>query len=78
MGFRVVEATKAACIRRDRGVGRLRRRATVLFFFFAGTFFFAEDCALEDCATAGRLNGARSAHRTATIKKDLMKIDCLR
>ena len=79
MGFRLAEATNAACIRRERGVGRLRRRAATLPPFFLDDWVL-EDWIflLEDCAAAGGARGARSPHSTAAIKKNLISIECQR
>ncbi|MGZ4731695.1 MAG: hypothetical protein ACXVZH_06095 [Terriglobales bacterium] len=64
-----MEATKAACIRRDRGVGWLRRLAATLPRFFLEDWFLEGWTFLvEDCAAAGTAKGARSKHTKATIK----------
>jgi hypothetical protein len=64
MGFRLVEATNAWCIRRNRGDDRLRRLAVA---FFPG---FLEDWALlvEDCAAADGTEGIKFKHKAAPIK----------
>jgi hypothetical protein len=79
MGFRLAEATNAACIRRDRGVERLRVRAAALRPFFLDDWVLDDWIfLLEDCAAASTARGARSPHSTAAIKKTLLSIECQR
>ena len=68
MAFRLEEATKARCMRRNRGDERLR----FLVIGFFATFFLGVDCALlaDDWAATGAAADRKLLHHTGNTRTE--------